>query len=139
MHGPSPAGPLMREHRLIERVVRLLETEICSIEETGRTDPALIDHLTDFVRTYADRCHHGKEEDILFRRLAGKDLDAGLAAAMEELIQDHVHGRALTRRIVEANARYAAGHGDALGEIAAAARELVEFYPVHIQKEDRHF
>lgn len=139
MPGRSPAGPLMREHRLIERMVAIIRGEVASIAETGRTDPALIDRATDFIRSYADRCHHGKEEDILFRRLAEKRLPPELAAEMEELIADHVRGRALTRQLVEANARYASGDADALSGIERAARELVEFYPVHIDKEDRHF
>ena len=58
---------------------------------------------------------------------------------MAGLIEDHVRGRALTRHLVEANKRYAAGDASALPEIAAAATELVEFYPVHIEKEDHHF
>ena len=32
-------------------------------------DPVFIDTAVDFIRTYADRCHHGKEEDLLFKAL----------------------------------------------------------------------
>lgn len=139
MPGRSPAGPLMREHRLIERMIAVLRTQLASFADEERADPAVIDRVTDFIRTYADRCHHGKEEDILFRRLAAKDLEPSLAADMDDLIQDHVRGRALTRRLAEANRRYAEGDPGALEEIERSAAELVEFYPMHIEKEDRHF
>ena len=139
MSGRSPAGPLMHEHRIIERMLAILRRELDSIGRQGRVDSTLVDTATDFIRTYADRCHHGKEEDILFRRLAEKDLDAQLAGAMADLIEDHVRGRALTRRLVEANGRYSAGDATALDEIVSAMLALVEFYPVHIQKEDRDF
>lgn len=139
MAGRSPAGPLMREHRVIERMIAVLAAQIDRIEERGSVDPVVIETITDFIRTYADRCHHGKEEDILFRILAEKNLDEALAQAMEGLIQDHVRGRTLTRQLVEGNRRYATGDGSALEEIVSASRELVEFYPVHIEKEDRRF
>jgi hemerythrin-like domain-containing protein len=135
----SPAGPLMHEHRIIERMLAILRRELESMGKQEHVDPTLIDTAVDFIRTYADRCHHGKEEDILFRRLAAKDLDTQLAEAMADLIEDHVHGRTLTRQLVEANRRYAGGETTALSEIESAVQALVEFYPVHIEKEDRHF
>lgn len=139
MTGRSPAGPLMREHRVIERMLAVLSRELDSAVDRGGIDPALIDTATDFIRTYADRCHHGKEEDILFRRLADKDLDPVLADAMAELIADHVYGRKLTGELSDANRRYEAGDTTALAQIESSLQALIEFYPVHIAKEDRHF
>jgi hemerythrin-like domain-containing protein len=139
MPSRSPAGPLMAEHRVIERMLAILETQLDVMAKEQTADPALIDVAVDFIRTYADRCHHGKEEDILFRRLADKPLDGELADAMAGLVADHARGRSMTRSLVEANARYRAGDMTALSDIESCVRELVEFYPVHIAKEDRHF
>jgi len=130
--GRSPAGPLMAEHRVIERMLTVLERQLVVIAETGRVDPVIIDTATDFIRTYADRCHHGKEEDILFRRLADKPLDDALARVMQGLIDDHVRGRSMTRGLIEANDRYRHGDTSALSAIESCVRHLVEFYPVHI-------
>jgi len=139
MSGRSPAGPLMAEHRVIERMLKVLEVQLAVMAETRTVDPGLIDTAIDFIRTYADRCHHGKEEDILFRRLADKPLDDELTELMDGLISDHVHGRTMTRSLAAANNRYRSGDTTALGEIESCVRELTEFYPVHIDKEDRHF
>ena len=139
MSGRSPAGPLMAEHRVIERMLAVLAAQLLVMAETETVDPGLIDAATDFIRTYADRCHHGKEEDILFRRLADKPLDSELAEVMAGLVDDHVRGRAMTRGLIEANTRYRAGDASALSDIESCVRELVEFYPVHIAKEDRRF
>ena len=139
MSGRSPAGPLMAEHRVIERMLAILEVQLVAMAETRTVDPALIDTVVDFIRTYADRCHHGKEEDILFRRLADKPLDDELAEVMAGLVADHVRGRSMTQSLVQANTRYRSGDVMALSEIEACVRALVEFYPVHIAKEDRHF
>ncbi|MBD3255222.1 MAG: cation-binding protein, partial [Candidatus Lokiarchaeota archaeon] len=70
-----PIGPLMIEHRLIERMVDVLKAELDKIKKTGEVDPFFIDLSVDFFRTYADETHHGKEEDILFRELKKKSLN----------------------------------------------------------------
>ena len=63
----KPIGPLMWEHRLIERMVKLLKKELIKIKEIDKVDTNFILIVVDFFRTYADRTHHGKEEDILFK------------------------------------------------------------------------
>jgi len=132
-------GLLMIEHRLIERMIALVEGALARIESAGEVDPALVDTAVDFIRTYADRTHHGKEEDILFRDLAERDLSAGDRRLMRELIAEHVHGRETTAALVAANDRYRKGDAAALADVAAALRALVAFYPQHIAKEDEVF
>ena len=61
-------GPLMIEHRLIERMLSVIKNVLGKIESENKVDPVLVDTAVDFIRIYADRTHHGKEEDILFRR-----------------------------------------------------------------------
>lgn len=56
-----PAGPLMIEHRLIERMVRQLQEELNRIDKRNSVDAVFIDSAVDFFRFYTDRCHHGKE------------------------------------------------------------------------------
>jgi len=129
----------MHEHRVIERMLAVLARELAAAGTDGPVDSKVIDAGTDFIRTYADRCHHGKEEDILFRQLASKNLDADIAAAMADLIADHVHGREMTHTLIEANRRYAEGDLSARSEVVATTQALIDFYPVHIEKEDRHF
>jgi len=139
MSGKSPAGPLIHEHKVIERMISSLGGTLSKLEETRSIDPVYIDTVVDFIRTYADRCHHGKEEDILFRDLANKPLSGPVAAMMQELIEDHVFARGKTRELISANARYASGDPRALDEISSVAWVLVDFYPKHIWKEDRQF
>jgi len=69
----KPIGPLMWEHRLIEKMAGLFIREINRIKEENNVNTVFIDSAVDFFRTYADRTHHGKEEDILFRDLEKRD------------------------------------------------------------------
>ncbi|MBI5231914.1 MAG: hemerythrin domain-containing protein [Coriobacteriales bacterium] len=139
MRGPSPAGPLMKEHRLIERVVALLQAELAAIDERGSANTTLIATSAEFLHTYADLCHHGKEEDILFRDLHDKPMTSEDADIMRGLTEDHKLSRRLVGTLVDANRRYANGEMAALGEIRSAASKLVELYPRHIATEDKVF
>lgn len=132
-------GPLMIEHRLIERMISVIKDALLQIEATHRTDSVFIDIAVDFIRIYADRTHHGKEEDILFRELSKRSLSAEDKNVMEELIEEHIFGRQTTKALVEANTRYRNGDESALADIASKLQTLVEFYPKHIEKEDKIF
>ncbi len=134
-----PIGPLMIEHRWIERMIQLMARELARLEETGRADVEFLDAAVDFIRTYADRCHHGKEEDILFKALREKNLTPELKRILEELIREHAWGRKTVGSLVQARKQYASGETAALDTLRRLLGELVEFYPRHIEKEDKHF
>ena len=132
-------GPLMIEHRLIERMLTIIKNGLAQVVETQKIDPMFVDKAVDFIRTYADRTHHGKEEDILFRDLNNKGLSEVDRRVMNELIEEHVFGRSTTKALVEANTRYRNGDSSALGDVARHLHTLVDFYPKHIEKEDKVF
>jgi len=134
-----PIGPLMIEHRLIERMIAVMKSELQHLEKERKVNSVLIDTAVDFIRTYADRCHHGKEEDILFRELAKKQLSEAHRAIMQELIKEHTWGRKTTKKLVDSKERYLKGEEDALSEMVTCLGKLIDFYPKHIEKEDRHF
>lgn len=126
---------LMDEHRLIEQVLGALETfsERLGVGET--LDRASVAKFGDFFKNFADRIHHGKEEDRLFTMMEqnGFPKEYGPLAVMYE---EHVAGRACVKALVEA------GEGD--GPLSATEREAVlaaagAYIPLlrgHILKED---
>jgi len=129
----------MREHRLIERMVKQLEAELGRINASQRCEPSFIDIAVDFFRIYADRTHHGKEEDILFAALAKKRLAKEHQETMAGLIADHVFARKTVGRLVAAKEKYVSGSTASLADITDCVTELVKLYPRHIEKEDKHF
>jgi hemerythrin-like domain-containing protein len=135
----KPIGPLMREHRLIERLLHLFDEQITKIRQKNTIDPVFIDNAVDFIRIYADRTHHGKEEDILFRDLSNKRLSDGHARIMEELVEEHKYARRVVGKLVEAKEMFLMGNKAAVQDVIACLKELSEFYPKHIEKEDKHF
>jgi hemerythrin-like domain-containing protein len=134
-----PIGPLMREHRLIEHMISLMKAEVSTIAADRQADAAFLETVIDFFRTYGDRCHHGKEEEILFAQLKDKQLSAAHEAIVSELIEEHRIARQTTRELLAANERYKGGSLAALDDIGRILSFLVAFYPAHIAKEDKEF
>jgi len=134
-----PVGPLMIEHRLIERVIRIIRDLIETIQAEKKEDPAQVEKIIHFIRAYADRCHHGKEEGILFRELGRKPVSPEHKLMIEELIKDHDVARKITLALREYHAAYQGGQASALSDVAVCLRMLIDFYPHHIEKEDKQF
>ena len=135
----KPIGLLMREHRLIERLIKLLEKELNNIKKTKKVNSDFIQTSVDFFRTYADRTHHGKEEDILFRELKKKKISNDLKNTMDKLEQDHQYARKIVTNLSNENNNYIQGKPSSIKEMANNLEKLVTLYPVHIEKEDKEF
>ncbi len=134
----KPRGPLMIEHRLIEEMIEIIKKEASKIKETKKVDTFFVDTAVDFIKIYADKTHHGKEEDILFRECTKKKMTEEDTKVMNELIEEHKFGRKTVGELVTAKENYMKGK-DTLNVILEKLDVLVDFYPKHIEKEDKNF
>jgi len=134
----KPRGFLMIEHRLIEKMISNIEDEVTRIEKTKKADPEFIDKAVDFIRIYADKTHHGKEEDILFQKCEKKNMSEQDTKIMNELIEEHKFGRKVVAELLDAKKGYVE-NGSGLKTIVDKLNTLVDFYPKHIKKEDDTF
>jgi hemerythrin-like domain-containing protein len=103
-HGGTPTQVLMEEHELILQALGALEKRLNSMQEPAAADRAYFEKGVEFLRGFADKCHHGKEEDLLFKRMGerGFPTQGGPIAVM---LSEHQAGRAFIRGIAEAAAR----------------------------------
>jgi hemerythrin-like domain-containing protein len=134
-----PIGPLMKEHRVIEKMIAMLDARAAAWRAGAEVDERFLDAAVDFIRTYADRTHHGKEEDILFAALAKRPLSEDDSRVMGELITDHQVARSAVRDILAAEGAYFAGDRTARSMLLEKCAVLTTLYPPHICKEDKVF
>ncbi|MFQ5761642.1 MAG: hemerythrin domain-containing protein [Candidatus Bathyarchaeia archaeon] len=126
---------LKEDHRVIEKVVKVLADSAEKLELGDEVSPGILEKAVDFIRTFADKCHHGKEETILFPTLEAKGIprNGGPIAIM---LQEHDLGRGFVRELAEAVERFKGGHQDAKNGIIANARGYAQLLMDHIWKED---
>jgi hemerythrin-like domain-containing protein len=126
---------LRNEHRVIEQVLNCLWAIADQAEQRQQLDEPSARQAIEFLRQYADQCHHGKEESHFFPALEARGLPrhggpTGVMLAEHEMGRQHVRGMqaALDRSAVSE-------HG-ATTHFVAHARAFVELLRAHIQKED---
>ena len=129
----------MIEHRLIEQIIKALETELYHISHDKIAHPIFLYSAVDFFRIYADQFHHGKEEDILFVELSKKNINSVHQRIMKELEDEHSHARLTVGQLVTATSEWVDGEEKALSTISECLKKLCELYPKHIKKEDKDF
>lgn len=132
----DPIEKLMDEHQNILAGIDILARNVDRLEKGDKVDPRFFTDAIDFIRNYADKYHHAKEEDILFKKMeqAGFPMEGGPIAVM---LADHVQGREYVAAMEKANERYITGDSSAVDEIAENAKGYVYLLRAHIEKEDK--
>ncbi len=131
----QPTEVLHSEHRVIEQVLACLEKIVDRGLAEGKLDGTAADQALDFFRGFADRCHHGKEEQHLFPLLEARGLprEGGPTGVM---LYEHDQGRQHMQAMADSLEGAAAGQRPALGKFAEHARAYIQLLRQHIFKED---
>jgi hemerythrin-like domain-containing protein len=126
----------MQEHRVIEQVIACLEAMTKRCEAGQALDTTSAAEAIDFFRVFADRCHHGKEEDLLFPAMEDKGFsrEQGPTGVM---LREHDAGRYLVHGMSKAIERVASGETAAQAEFIEHARSFAALLRQHIMKEDQ--
>jgi hemerythrin-like domain-containing protein len=119
-----PMKALVDEHVLIKRWVALIPEVVKNLDLESEEGRQLILDGVDFIRSYADKYHHAKEEEILFKYF---DENLDILKVMHE---DHTQGRGHVKAILEAIERK--DKASVAEHLTAYAELLTE----HIKKED---
>ena len=119
-----PMQRLFDEHVLIKRWIALIPSVVDNLNLESDAGRQIIIDGIDLIRSYADRYHHAKEENILFEYF---DQDSEI---MKVMYEDHTTGRGHVKAMLEALDRQ---DRQTLAEHLLAYRELLSG---HIQKED---
>jgi len=119
-----PMQKLVNEHKLIKRLVALIPKQIEQIDLESSECREQILAMVDFIRSYADKYHHAKEEDLLFKYF-DENLDI-----IQVMYEDHTSARNHVKAIVEGVEKKDQA---SVKEHLAAYHELL---PEHIKRED---
>ncbi len=131
----GPIEVLMEEHRVIERMLRIMSEASGQIEAGKEVDVDLFEKTIDFIRNFADRCHHLKEENILYVLIEQRGIPKE-GGPIGMMLQEHDIGRDYVRGMDEALRRYKAGDRSQAMVISRNAVGYINLLSQHIMKED---
>jgi hemerythrin-like domain-containing protein len=130
-----PFHILKHEHRVIEQVMRATDGVCMRLEGGTRVPAEALLELADFIATFADHYHHGKEEAILFPALERRGItrEGGPLGVME---YEHQVERELIAELQKAIVLYREGDTEGTQNFIDAARAYLRLLLGHIEKED---
>lgn len=130
-----PTDILMQEHRAIEARLDGLEQRIRAIREGAVFSRPWFEDTLDFFRDQADRCHHAKEETLLFPRMKQRGVpEAG--GPIGVMLAEHDEGRGYLKAVRENLAGAEGGSAEALNAVLKNSAAYIEMLRNHIYKED---
>jgi len=130
-----PTDILEEEHRYIRQVVGAMSLLVEGLESGQKVERQTLQGIVEFMRTFADKCHHGKEETHLFAILEEKGVPLG-GCPVGALVYEHQQGRTLVNQLATAVESCVEDDVAARASLANTLRSLMNLYPNHIWKED---
>jgi hemerythrin-like domain-containing protein len=113
---------LRKEHEAIVKMLEVTEEVARRLDAGEYVAAETLADLLEFFRLFADKCHHGKEEDLLFPQLEKKGMPRA-GGPLAVMLAEHEQGRALIRQMA----------GPAWADAARAYASLLR---AHIEKEN---
>ena len=121
---------LMNEHEAILSAIQILERMMAAMEKAPSVDTKDMLAFIGFLKEFADKCHHGKEEEFLFPAMVGAGVpDKG--GPIGVMLAEHAQGRQLIRDLEEALST-----GVDQAKLSQAASEYASLLKIHIHKEN---
>ena len=126
---------LVEEHDVIQHVLTILETAAQRMEQGHTLRPGFFVDAAEFIKGFADGCHHRKEEGVLFKAMVAHGLpsDGGPIGVM---LAEHEQGRLYTRAMRAAALKLEAGDESARRDVILNARGYAALLRQHIAKEN---
>lgn len=126
---------LVNEHKGITLMLDIMSSAADKISGNENIEIHHLEEMLEFLSGFADKCHHGKEEEILFARLQISS-HPSMAEKLTDILQEHQQGRDLISASKSALSAYKAGDKAKLQELALHFRQYAKLLYDHIEKEN---
>jgi hemerythrin-like domain-containing protein len=127
---------LRQEHRNVEKLLLVLEQELCVFDRGERPDYEVIGAVMDYFEVYPEVYHH-PQEDIVFQELKGRDPAA--AAIIGDLTAEHRAGAERLRHAAQAVESLLMDREVLRHTVDTIIRDFVAYERRHIAMEERDF
>ena len=124
------------EHANIKRMLKLVRMFCYKLYNREDVDFNDIDKMMDFIKNYADKHHHGKEELKLFNRMVEHLGVAAQKLVNNGMLVEHDMGRFYMQELKIALDDYKNGNDEAVLDVIANAISYTHLLDRHIQKEN---
>jgi len=128
-----PVQDLKDEHSGIIAMLDVMKKVATRLKNREEVKKEHLEKIVEFLSNFADKCHHGKEEGILFPEVVKNVSNLFM---VNELLGEHKTGRDYIRGIAESLKYYDTGSPDAY-HIATNMEGYIFLLTEHIKKESK--
>lgn len=132
--GMKATQQLKNEHAGIRTMLNILEKVCEKLEKTGTMENGHVEGIIEFMQVFVDKCHHGKEEDVLFPAMINASDEAKAPAAA--MCAEHETSRGYVGLMSRAYTAYVQGGISSSGDIVENARACIALLRGHMAKEN---
>ncbi len=127
---------MVKEHQNIRRMLKVLRELSYRIMTEGKYNLEDLPEIIEFVRNYADKLHHGKEEDILFEAMNNQIEKLSKSGTITGMYIEHDQGRLFIANLESGYKAFKEGNDRARLDIIANAVAYTDLLDRHIEKEN---
>jgi len=126
---------LKEEHQAISLMLKIMGAVCKKLEDGEDVSKDDLNDMVKFIKEFADKSHHLKEEDLLFPAMeeVGIPREGGPIGVM---LTEHTMGRDFVKGLSNGIEEYANGNANAVNQIIENARNYASLLSNHINKED---
>lgn len=127
---------MVEEHENVRRMLKVMRNISYRLMTKGEYELSDFTRIIDFVRTYTDKHHHGKEEDILFDTMEKKIERLAKSGAIKGMYIEHDLGRLYMANLEKAISNFEEGNDYARLDIIANSISYTDLLDRHIEREN---
>lgn len=127
---------MMEEHQYILRMLEVVRKACYQVMQGEEINYQDFNQMIDFIRSYADAHHHGKEEKLLFSEMVTHLGPLGNKLITHGMLVEHDSGRLFIQELNEALNRVKEGDDESRLDVIANAISYTHLLKRHIGKED---
>lgn len=127
---------MVKEHENIRRMLKVIRKICYNLMNESDYDIQDFYKILDFVRNYADKHHHGKEEDVLFATMNREIEKLSKSGAITGMYIEHDNGRLYMSNLEKALEEFRKGNDEARLDIIANSISYTDLLDRHIEKEN---
>ncbi len=129
---------LKDEHKGINLMLNIMEGICKKLQEGERVDTSHLDNILEFLKIFVDKCHHTKEEEILFPAILKTKQGDTFKDSVDILNKEHTKGRRAVKNISNSISEYKKGKAD-ISKMVESISKYTHHLRKHIDKENYFF
>lgn len=127
---------LREEHQGILLMLKILDKVCQKLDDGEKVSPDHLDQILEFIKIFVEKCHHKKEESILFPAMLNVQISQG-SDLVGAILKEHSALHDIVKNLNDGIREYQAGNLAVKSTIIESIRIYTAMLTQHVEQEDK--